>query len=80
METPAIITQASIIATSAQPLTDTVFTFELTTINEIPSEGAFVITYPTSVQPHTNFKDCSVSVNQVSYRRSCTLNSDARTV
>jgi hypothetical protein len=80
MINPAKVKEASFESSTIQPLAEVVFTFKFTTINSIPSEGAFVVTYPQSVKPAINFKDCSVSVNSISYRRSCTLNADAKTV
>jgi hypothetical protein len=80
MVNPAIIFEASLESTTIQPLADVVFTLKFTIVNSIPAEGAFIVTYPQGVKPAVNFKDCSISVNTISYRRSCTLNSDARSV
>lgn len=52
----------------------------LLTINQIPSNGAFVIRYPDSVKGDNELKDCSVSFGSNKYRRSCAINHDTQTI
>ena len=51
----------------------------VTTINEIPSGGSFVITYPSAVSI-SSVSTCSVIVGGITYTMTCGLTTAARKI
>lgn len=76
MVTPGNITLAKLKSTSDQPNARVAITLNVMTINQIPSDGAFVIKYPDSVTGDNELRDCTVSFGSNKYRRSCSINHD----
>ena len=82
MKQAATITQANLTSSNDLPFNDVTLTFDIILVNNFPSDGAFVITYPdsVSVEKGSELKHCTVSILSTTYRRSCILNTDSKTV